>query len=192
MEFNYIRACLPAPFPPAFPYFSRSPSHPSDCPISSLCSHSFLPFPFRLAFPFSSITSFVARCFPPPPSFAPSRYLPPSEDASRGLHSRMKIFKFRRLVQRKLLLSPARPTAAPRTHFSPFRQLSPPELHPFLVARLPFRAVYSASGYSNAVRDYILPPELIVVHHRWVVVSLYLSFFPSRRNTWSRQLPCFL
>lgn len=39
----------------------------------------------------------------------------------------MKIFKFYLLVQRKLLLSPPRPTAA--TFRPSFRRLSPPELH---------------------------------------------------------------
>lgn len=92
----------------------------------------------------------------------------------------MKIFKFRRLVQRKLLLSPLRPTAeressAP-TFRPPFRQLSPPELHPSLAAYLPFRAVYSASGYSNAVA--IISFRLgLVVHHRWAAEPLSL-FFP--------------
>jgi len=97
----------------------------------------------------------------------------------------MKIFKFRRLVQRKLLLSPLRPTAAPHPLF--VRQLSPPELHPSL-AYLPFRAVYSASGYSNAVAIISFRLSLVVHHRR--AMSLYL-FFPSR-NAWSRQLPSFL
>ena len=57
-----------------------------------------------------------------------------------------------------------------------------------LPSYLSFRAVYSASKYSNAVA--IISFRLgLVVHHRRAV-SLYL-FFPSR-NTWSRQLPSFL
>lgn len=91
VEFNYIRACLPAPFPPVSLFLPVAPRFA----LSPLRSHSFLspfflfPFPFslvRLAFPFSSITSSVARCFLPSPPLPPFRCLP-SEDASRGLHS---------------------------------------------------------------------------------------------------------
>lgn len=66
MEFNYIRACLPAPFLPVSlflpvaPWFTLSP-------LLSLFPLPFLPFPsslVRLAFPFSSITSSAARCYP--------------------------------------------------------------------------------------------------------------------------------
>lgn len=64
----------------------------------------------------------------------------------------MKIFKFRRFVQRKLLLSPPRPTATPHPLFVRHSASYPRPnyIHP-LPPYLPFRAVYSASGYSNAV-----------------------------------------
>lgn len=95
-----------------FPYFSRSP-------LGLL----YLLSALTLSSPLSSLSLFAGPpCFPIffdhllRSSLLSLRYLP-SEDASRGLYSWMKIFKFRRLVQRKLLLSPLRPTAAPHPLF---------------------------------------------------------------------------
>lgn len=81
VEFNYIRACLPAPFLPVSLFLPLG--LPCLSPLS-LFSLPFLPFPsspVRLALPFSSITSSAARCYPSLPRCLPS------EDASRGLHS---------------------------------------------------------------------------------------------------------
>jgi len=102
VEFNYIRACLPAfPPPPPPPRFLISPGRPSVCAVSSSSLILSL-FPFlrrstsytSFYFP-RSLSPTVTSCYP---------LLIACRRIARGLDFRIKIFKFRRPVQRKLLL----------------------------------------------------------------------------------------
>jgi len=106
----------------------------------------------------------------------------------------MKIFKFRRLVQRKLLLLPllSSDCNSAATSRPPFRRFfSPPELHPaFLVSYLATCAgCLQHKRIFKCHRDYFFPlglkPPRIIAggrDERRAIVPFFLLVMPSRGN----------
>lgn len=127
VEFNYIRACL-----------ILTPAPPSRFLISSPVVHGlsllllFLSLSHLLLFLLTSSHSFHLSCFTFSFSSITSSSLllhrSSTMGSSRGLRSSMKIFKFHRLAQRKLLLSSAHPAATPQPlfarHFASYPRLN--------------------------------------------------------------------
>lgn len=121
--------------------------------------------------------------FPPPPLPLGSRSCSPTRIVREVFALERKYLNFRSLVQRKLLLSPPLSCDAATQRAQPLSvRYSGSYPRPNYIARSrpPCRAVYSTSGYSNAVA--IISFRLSsVVHHPWssrrVEISFYLSLF---------------
>lgn len=134
----------------------------------------------HLAFPFPSITLSRSLVFLPASPFTP-RSCSPTRIVREVFALERKYLNFRSLVQRKLLLSPPLSCDAATQRAQPLSvRYSGSYPRPNYIARSrpPCRAVYSTSGYSNAVA--IISFRLSsVVHHPWssrrVEISFYLS-----------------
>lgn len=136
----------------------------------------------HLAFPFPSITLSRSLVFLPASPFTPRfRSCSPTRIVREVFALERKYLNFRSLVQRKLLLSPPLSCDAATQRAQPLSvRYSGSYPRPNYIARSrpPCRAVYSTSGYSNAVA--IISFRLSsVVHHPWssrrVEISFYLS-----------------